>query len=172
MDFQIVGVFLAALALSLCAYMSPFKPEHHLLLEARACAPLSLSYLHSDTQLAVDHVPTSESTKRRRLSGLNSRFDRMLWEANLTTRTFKSLSRRHKHAHSSSSSSISNYEPTSTSTHASKDMELGTGEPCFVVVAEEIHPHKTMQQVGVGLSPSSNNEDQVLSGILPWGIDI
>jgi hypothetical protein len=96
----------------------------------------------------------------------------MLWEANLTTRTFKSLSRRHKHAYSSSSSSISNYEPVSASTHTSKDVELGTGEPCFVVVAEEIQPPRTMQQIGAGLSPWSNNGDQVLSGILLWDIDI
>ncbi|KAN0129766.1 hypothetical protein V8E53_012431 [Lactarius tabidus] len=125
---------------------------------------------------AVGHVPTSESTKRRRLSGLNSRFDRMLWEANLTTRTFKSLSRRHKHAYSSSSSSISNYEPVSASTHTSKDVELGTGEPCFVVVAEEIQPPRTMQQIGAGLSPWSNNGDQVIgescqSAQLPHWLD-
>jgi hypothetical protein len=127
---------------------------------------LSLSRPHSDTKLAVGHVPASESTKRRRISGLNSRFDRMLWEASLTTRAFKSLPRRHKHAYSSSSSSISNHELPTTSTHASKDVELSFGGPgaSFVVLADEIQSHGTMQQIGAGLIQSSlsNNGDQVL----------
>ena len=92
----------------------------------------------------------------------------MLWEASLTTRPFKSLPRRHKLAYSSSSSSIPNSELSSTYTHASKDMELGAGEPCFVVVAEEVQSHKTMQQIGTGLRQGSNNGDQVLSGLSPW----
>lgn len=47
-------------------------------------------------------------------------------------------------------------------------MELGAGEPCFVVVAEEVQSHKTMQQTGTGLRQGSNNGDQVLSGLSPW----
>lgn len=135
---------------------------------------LSLYYPHSDTQLAVGHVSASESIKRRRISGLNSRFDRMLWEASLTTRTFKSLPRRHKHAYSSGPSSIFNHELATTSTYSSKDMELGTGEPGtrFVVVTEESQSHRTMQQNGVGLSLLSSNGDQVLSGISPWAINV
>lgn len=98
----------------------------------------------------------------------------MLWEASLTTRPFKSLPRRHKLAYSSSSSSISNYELASTSTHASKDMELGAAEPYFVVVPEECQSYRTMQQIGAGLSQWSNNQDsdQVLSGLLLWDIDV
>lgn len=162
MDFQIVGVFfLAALSLSLGAYMSPFNREHYYYPpEARASTPLSCPC--SDIQITFGHVPASEFTKRRRISGLNSRFDRMLWEASLTARPFKSLSRRHKLAYSSSSSSISNSDLASTSTHASN----GAGEPCFVVGAEEIQSHKTMQQIDTGLSQWSNNGDQVLFGSL------
>ncbi len=135
---------------------------------------LSLSYPHSDARLAIGQVPVSESTRRRRISGLNSRFDRMLWEASLTTRTFKSLPRRHKHAYSSSSSFISSHELAATSAHASKDMELGSGElgTCFVVVTEEIQSHEAMPRIGAGFSPLPNNGDQVLSDLLPWAINV
>lgn len=135
---------------------------------------LSLSRPRSDTKLAVGHVPASESNKRRRISGLNSRFDHMLWEASLTTRTLKSLRRSHKHAYSSSSSSTSNHELATTSTHASKDMELKFGGPeaSFVVLADEIQSHGTMQQMSAGLSSLSNNRDQVLSDVLPWAMNV
>ena len=42
MGFQVVGVSLATLSLSLGAYMSPSKPEHHLPPEVRARTYLSL----------------------------------------------------------------------------------------------------------------------------------
>ena len=53
-------------------------------------------------------------------------------------------------------------------------MEFSTGElgTRFVVVTEEIQSHRTTQQIGVGLSPFSNNGDQVLSGILFWAINV
>ncbi|KAI9463550.1 hypothetical protein BJY52DRAFT_1210289 [Lactarius psammicola] len=130
---------------------------------------LSLSYPYSDTQLAVGQVPVSESTRQRRISGLNSRFDRMLWEASLTARAFKSLPRRHKHAYSSSSSSISSHELATTSTHAYKNVELGSGEleSRFVVVREEIQSHKTMPRIGAGLNPLPNNGDQAIAEFCP-----
>ncbi|KAH9002002.1 hypothetical protein EDB86DRAFT_347432 [Lactarius hatsudake] len=106
--------------------------------EARASSP-SLSYPHSDTRPAIGQVPASGSTSRRRISGLNSRFDRMLWEASLTTRTFKSLPSRHKHTHSSSSG------------------DLGT---CFMVVTDEVQSSKTPPRIDAGLSPFPNKGDQ------------
>ena len=143
-------MFLDAFSLSSGAYRSPFKSEHHHRPEARAIFPLSLSYTHSDTRLAVGQLPASESTRRRRISGLNSRFDRMLWEASLTARTCKSLPRRHKHAYSSSSSSISSHG----------------------LATEETQTHDTMPRIGAGLSPISNNRDQVLSDLVLWAINI
>ncbi|KAI9429800.1 hypothetical protein H4582DRAFT_154222 [Lactarius indigo] len=138
------------------AYRSLFKSEHHQRRsppEARASALSPPLYPHSDTRLAIGQYLADGSTRRRRISGLNSRFDRMLWEASLTTRTFKSLPRRHKHAHSSSSSSTSNRELATASTRASKDMELGSGDlgTHFVVVTEEFQSYKTLPQIGAGL---------------------
>lgn len=99
----------------------------------------------------------------------------MLWEASLTTRTFKSLPpRRHKHAYSSSSSFVFNHELATTSTHASEDMELGSGElgTCFAVVTEGIQSHKTMPRIGADLSPMPIKGDQVLSDLLSWAINV
>ncbi|KAF8274426.1 hypothetical protein EI94DRAFT_684801 [Lactarius quietus] len=94
----------------------------------------------------------------------------MLWEASLTTRTFKSLPRRHKHAYSSRSSSISNRELATTSTHASEDKELRTGElrsSSVVVVTEGIQSHRTMEEIGVGPNPLSNNGNQAIAEFCP-----
>ncbi|KAH9040664.1 hypothetical protein EDB85DRAFT_62137 [Lactarius pseudohatsudake] len=142
--------------------------EHHQRPEARASTP-SLSYPHSDTRLAVGQVPASGSTSRRRISGLNSRFDRMLWEASLTTRTFKSLPRRHKYAHSSSSSSTSNHGLATASARASNDMELGSGDlgTCFVVVTDEVQSSKTLPRIGADLSPLPNNGVQTVVEFCP-----
>ncbi|KAH9176423.1 hypothetical protein EDB89DRAFT_160747 [Lactarius sanguifluus] len=114
-------------------------------------------------------VPASASTSRRRISGLNSRFDRMLWEASLTTRTFKSLPRRHKYAHSSSSSSTSDHGLATASARASNDMELGSGDlgTCFVVLSDEVQSSKTLPRIGAGLSPFPNNGDQAIVEFCP-----
>ncbi|KAH9083426.1 hypothetical protein EDB83DRAFT_2329125 [Lactarius deliciosus] len=117
---------------------------------------------------SIGQVPASGSTSRRRISGLNSRFDRMLWEASLTTRTFKSLPRRHKYAHSSSSSSTSNHGVATASARASNDMELGSGDlgTRFVVLTDEVQS-KTLPRIDVGLSPFPNNGDQAIVEFCP-----
>ncbi|KAH9061367.1 hypothetical protein EDB87DRAFT_1611427 [Lactarius vividus] len=118
---------------------------------------------------AISQVPASGSTSRRRISGLNSRFDRMLWEASLTTRTFKSLPRSHKHVHSSSSSSTSNHGLATASSHTLNDMELGSGDlgTCFVVVTDEVQSSKTLPRISVGLSPFPKNGDQATEEFCP-----
>ena len=98
----------------------------------------------------------------------------MLWEASFTTRTVKTLPRRHKHAYSSGSSYISNHELAMTSTHTFKDMKLGSGGlgTCFMAVTEETQSHKTIPRIGAGLSPLPNNEDQVPCNLLLWTINV
>ena len=52
------------------------------------------------------------------------------------------------------------------------ELKFGGPEASFVVLADEIQSHGTMQQMSAGLSSLSNNRDQVLSDVLPWAMNV
>src|SRR5258708_22148417 len=83
---------------------------------------------------AVDQTSPFHSAKRRRIYGLNSRFDRMLQEVSWTSNSTKASRPRYKRAHSPGSSSLTNHDMPMTPTDSPNELGRGsrrTGE-CFV----------------------------------------
>jgi hypothetical protein len=77
---------------------------------------------------AVSQTPPFHSAKRRRLYGLNSRFDRMLQEVGWASNVTKSSLPRFKRVYSPSSSTITNHDLPKTPTDAPNEMVCGSGK--------------------------------------------
>ena len=78
-------------------------------------------------QTAPAQTPPYHPAKRRRLYGLNSRFDRMLQEVSWASDNAKSFLPRHKRACSPSSSSMTNHDlPKTPTDYAPNDIGCGS----------------------------------------------
>ena len=110
----------------------------------------------------IDSSQTSRFswTKRRRLFGLNSRFDRMLQEVTWASCTSNSIFPRRKHAYSSGSSSMTNRDFPKTPTEAEMDNS-------FVPSMPANWPSEAMLCRNAHMSPSQvgKAEDMVLSNL-------
>jgi hypothetical protein len=101
-------------------------------------------------------TPSFPSTKRRRLYGLNSRFDRMLQEVSWASDATKSFPPRHKRAYSPSSSSMTNHDLPKTPTDTPTEIGCGSRKlgKCFVPTTPENRLSATTLQRSACLSPS------------------
>ncbi|KAH9998448.1 hypothetical protein BJV74DRAFT_824481 [Russula compacta] len=149
-SFLILGAYLAAPASPLTAYISYYT---------------STSSTTLTTRIAVAQAPPSHTTKRRRLYGLNSRFDRMLQEVSWASHTQKSSLPHRKHANLSS---MADRRLPKIPTGASDEVLYGsrTLERCFVPATPENQLSEAMLWRSARLSPPqvvrTGDQDQVI----------
>ncbi len=139
--FLTVGMSLAASAVSLIAYIPCIlASRQHLSPPALKVSIYNfLPYLSCMTSLSSTAVAQTfpfHSAKRRRLYGLNTRFDRMLQEVSWTSQADSTkFSRSHyKRANSPSPSSTTNHDMPKTPTDSPNGLRYGSEriENCFV----------------------------------------
>jgi len=130
-----------------------------------ASTPLR-AQLQRSIYLLSTAVGKTSQTKRRRLYGLNSRFDRMLQEVSWTSPAPTSRLPHRRQAYFSTSSSIPDHDLPKTPPGASMGTmnDSKTFRKCLVPVASEKQSSDAMLWKSAHLSPSQvvNNGDQVL----------
>ncbi|KAI9509409.1 hypothetical protein F5148DRAFT_1187803 [Russula earlei] len=113
---------------------------------------------------AVAQTPSLRSTKRGRLYGLNSRFDRMMQEVGLASRAPTSLLPHRRRAYSRSSS-ITNHDLPKTPSEASNIFEHSSSKvgECFVAATPKIWPSDATRRKSAHLNLSQvvKKRDQV-----------
>jgi len=82
-------------------------------------------YISVSSTTATAHTTPFHSAKRRRLYGLNLRFDRMLQEVSWTSNSMNGP--RYKRAHSPSSSSMTNHDLPKTPTDSPNELGYVSG---------------------------------------------
>ena len=144
--FLIVGMSLAAPTSFLIAYIPYISVLSTSFTTRTESQHLLLFYFSSDARrlflTAVAQTSPFHSAKRRRLYGLNSRFDRMLQEVSWTSNSTKASRPHYKRAHSPSSSSMTNHDLPKTPT----DSGYGSGRSqrhlvCGIKTGNQVYFH-------------------------------